>query len=182
MFYISSVSKPKTISGWNETIYDKVGITDTEDGVEEFFTNAQVVKLEQDKNIGTIYGCYCYGKSKYEMYAFCTPMTLGQSASGIKFIELADAFKKMHNPWHLYPVRDYLASLKVGTIIIIDYKFVGDGDHRTHRCTGLFRKTGIDTWDYEDDNSGWAGKGYTAEKTSHAMDYLLCCYTNITVR
>ncbi len=178
MFYVSKVSKPFTVSGWTDTLYNEISVTNTQDGKTDVYNNKQLIELFHNQSI-LLYGCYFYGKSQYEMYAFCTPLQMNKKISKIKITELAKTNKKQHNPWSLYPIRDYLATLQIGTHFTISYKDRADGTGEAINGFYEIEKVDIDSWqlltDY--DNFGFIS---TSHLTS-MLDYPLCCMYDIRI-
>jgi len=178
---VSSIKEPFHIAEWQgTTLYNKIGITDTEDGKEEFYTNNEVLKFIKEKNIN-IYGTYCYGVNKYRMFVFATPMEFDVKVSESKLKALFKTNKERHNPWSLYPIEDYLASLGVATKIIIFYSYVGDGDRRRHSSRAEFVKRDIDSWYYEDKDNAFSGDIVDSRGAANFMDYPSCCMTDLAV-
>lgn len=144
MFYVSSVIDKDR----------KIGVTDTKDGVEEFYTDAQVAKFLVEDKIDI------YGTSYYNYKANCTALKINQILSVSKLTDLVNKWKKVHNQWTGYPVEDYLAEAKIGTTIRVDYFYHADGDGRTHNGTTVIKKLNYDEWSYVDDNNcASGGKG-----------------------
>lgn len=65
MFYVSSVVDENT----------KIGVTDTEDGVEDFFTNRELAKIVKEDKINV------YGASYYNYKVTCTVLKPNQTIS-----------------------------------------------------------------------------------------------------
>lgn len=128
MFYISSVDLSK----------DKIGITDTTDNVEEFYTQKDLVKFH-DKGIKII------GSSYYNYK--CTPTVIQRNICGraSDLRVLLDNWKKVHNSWNGEPVENYLASLRSGTIILVDCIYHGSSGSVTNDHLKLVKKKD-DNW------------------------------------
>lgn len=145
MFFVSDEIKEPT----GRT---KIGITDSYDSVQEYYTNSEIVSFVEEKKINI------YGVSIFNHKATCNIMNTGVTLKKSVLRELLDNWKKVHNPWNGVPVEDYLASAKVGTVVTIDYSYTGDGDGRRH--SGLTKTTKIDTdlWEYEDTENCFSGE------------------------
>lgn len=105
MFYVSSISED-----------GKIGITDTRDSVEEFYTDSQVCNfLNKDK-------IDIYGTSYYNYHSNCTVLRLNQKLSKKKLVKLIDDWRKLHNQWKGYVVEDYLAESRIGSVIRVEYE------------------------------------------------------------
>ena len=171
MLYVSSVASPTKAYKLNETIYDKIGITDTKTGKETFYTNQQVYKLLKSDGLN-IYGTYCYGADKYNMYVFATPQEFNVSVSRSKLKELFVVNKKQHNKWSLYPIADYLASLKVGSSISIEFTDYSEGSGNTFTDTVAIEKVDDDLW-YQSEGF-WGDKNIDSYEAANSLDYPSC--------
>lgn len=160
MFYVSSIVDENT----------KIGVTDTEDGVEDFFTNKELAKIVKEDKINV------YGASYYNYEVECTVLTPNITLLSSKLKELLDAWRKFHNPWTGHPVEDYLACAKIGTKIVVDYSYVGDGDRRQHNCSTILKKIGDDKWSYKDDENTMSGKVDDSRFAAWALE-VSCIYS-----
>ena len=170
MFYISSVGEPFKVSGWNEELYNKIGVTDTYDNVEVFYTNKQLYSIIKKADIN-IYGTFCYGKTSREMYVFATPMKYNESLSKSKLYDLFNNNKKKHNPWSLYPISDYLASVSVGSSFKLTWSDTGSSGE-TFTSSLSAKKVSDDLWDY--DSSYLEESRVTSSVLAQYLDYPSC--------
>lgn len=138
MFYVSSLKD------------NKIGITDTRDNKEEFYSNKEIVQFVESK-VADIYGV-----SVFNHEADCTVLQTDKSLSSSKLKELLTNWKNLHNPWTGVKVQDYLAEAKVGTIIDVDY-ITTDSSGRPHRGNTVIKKLDYDNWKYEDTNNTASG-------------------------
>lgn len=130
---------------------NKIGITDSDDMVEEFFFESDVVRfVEKDKlNI--------YGLTVYNHKTECRPMHIGVRPRKDILVGLLDKWKGVHNKWTGQIVEDYLSSLKVGTVITVDYSDK-DTSGRVFRGRTEITKTNQDEWLFSDDLNTFSGK------------------------
>lgn len=139
MFYVSSIKN------------NKIGITDTNDFVEEFYTDSDIVSfIKKDIDI--------YGTSLYNNKSNSSPIKINQSLSESTLKTLLSEWKKVHNKWTGHKVEDYLASAKIGTKVEVDYSYRGDGDGRVHNGTTVIKRLDYDNWLFEDTNNTFSGK------------------------
>lgn len=157
MFYVSSVKDEKL----------KVGVTDTKDRVEEFYTNEQLCKFIQN-------GITIFGTDYYNHYVTCKPLTLNQTPDRSKLLELLEVWKKVHNQWNGRPVEDYLASLRAGSYIKVDYIYRTTSGTHKKSCTEL-RKKDYDTWLFTDVASTFSGSLCDSKLASGYLDIAFCC-------
>lgn len=139
MFYVSSISG------------NKIGVTDSKDNIEEFYTNDEICDFIKNKKVDI------YGTSYYNYQCDPTPLVINQALKESQLRELLNGWKKLHNRWEGHKVEDYLACAKVGTKIIVDYSYVGDGDRRLHSCTTVIEKLSYDDWHFEDSSNTASG-------------------------
>lgn len=172
MLYVSSVDCERPVYGWNERYYDKIGVTNTLDGKEYFYTNSQLYELLKTQNY-KVYGTYCYGKDRYNMFVFAFPQKFNVKLSGSKLRELLDTHKKQHNPWSEYPIADYLASVAIGATIKIDYTDYGSAN-QLFRGMMYLCKIGEDLWRHQDDNSFFGNDDVDSYTAAHLLDYPWC--------
>ena len=159
MFYISSVKD------------NKIGITDTKDNIEEFYTNDQVCDFLKNKKIDI------YGTSYYNYMCNPTPLVINQTLKESRLRELVFNWKKLHNAWEGHKVEDYLACAKVGTKIIVDYSYIGDGDRRSHTGTSIIKKLRYDEWYFEDKNNTSSGERGSSRFAAWVLE-VACVYSN----
>lgn len=141
MFYVSSLKG------------DKIGITDTTDNIEEFYSNREVVNFVHKRlNI--------YGISVFNNKADCTVLNVNKTINKSELVSLLNNWRKVHNQWTGIPVEDYLAEAKQGTKIVVHYTYRGDGDHRIHNeVTQLVKIDAInDKWKYDDTCNTFSGE------------------------
>lgn len=161
MFYVSSIVD----------LDKKIGITDTDDGVEEFYTDAQIYEF-MDKGLVDI-----YGTSPYNYKANCTALEIDRTITISRLKNLLDEWGRIHNRWHGHPVEDYLASAKIGTKITVDYTYIGDGDRRRHRGITRLTKLNYDEWYYDDTDNIASGKKYDSRFAAHCLE-VACLYSS----
>jgi hypothetical protein len=147
---------------------NKFGVTDTDDDVEEFYTDREIAKLLESKKV------YIYGTSYYNYQANCTPLRVPIRLELSKLKELLKKWGEVHNPWNGHPVEDYLAQAVIGTIIDVKYYDIGsNGETFTGRT--LVRKLTYDRFEFEDANcidSGTVGDArYAASCLERACIY-----------
>lgn len=90
-----------------------IGIKDTDDWVEEFVTESELVGVVRDKKL------HIAGVKLWNNKPECSIITLDQTLDKQTLLGLLAAWKKVHNPWTGYPVVRYLASAKVGTKVTV---------------------------------------------------------------
>lgn len=162
MFYVSSVIDKDR----------KIGVTDTRDGVEEFYTDAQIADfLKKDK-------IDIYGTSYYNYKANCTALKINQTLSESKLKSLIADWGRVHNQWTGHPVEDYLASAKIGTKITVDYTYVGDGDRRSHRGITRLTKLNYDEWYYQDEVNIFSGSKGSSRFAAHCLE-VACLFSRV---
>lgn len=130
----------------------KIGITDSYDSVQEYYTNSEVVSLVKKKNINI------YGVSIFNNEATCNVIGIDVTLKKNVLKELLDNWKKVHNPWNGVPVEDYLASAKVGTVVTVDYTYIGDDGGGRHNGLTKITKIDTDSWKYEDTENCFSGE------------------------
>lgn len=162
MFYVSSIRG------------NKIGVTDTSDGVEVFCTDKDIYNILEDKNRTED----IYGTSPYNGMANCTVLKINQLLSKSKLLELIGNWKKVHNQWSGYPVDDYLAEAKLGTKIIVTYSYYGDGDRKKHIDKTVLKKLSWDNWKYEDTSNTMSGKCGSSRFAAWALE-VACIYSNM---
>lgn len=120
------------VSGINDNLIE---VTDTDDNTIESISNRDLVEVCES-------GITVYGVSIFNRIAKCTPLTLGMTLLPLRLGDLINKWKAIHNEWNGYPVRDYLAELRVGTVIdVIIWEEENKGKAK-------FIKLGIDSWYY----------------------------------
>lgn len=138
-----------------------LGVTDTWTGETQFLSDENVVKLLQSK-------IYIYGTSLYNYKSNGSPLTLGEKISNSKFSKLIDSAKKLHNPWTMAPLADYLACVGIGSVIK-----VWDIDPRTFEISySRFEKLDVDTWYLRDSDNTIADM----PMHSHQIDEIVLHY------
>ena len=162
MFYVSSVIDKDR----------KIGVTDTRDGVEEFYTDAQIYNF-MDKGIVDI-----YGTSPFNHRANCTAIEINKTITISKLKDLIKEWGRIHNQWHGHPVEDYLVSAKIGTKITVDYTYVGDGDRRSHRGITRLTKLNYDEWYYDDTDNISSGEKGDHRFAAHCLE-VACLFSRV---
>ena len=174
MYYVSGVSEPFNAPSLNETVYNKIQITDSDSGSVDVLSNKSA--LQAIKKYGfKIYGTYCYGSDKEHMYVFATPQKFGVSADVRKLQDLCNNHRIKHNPWSEYPIADYLASLEVNTILNITGSMSGNyDDPNIYKFDATITKVGSDKWYVKDDNIVFGNTYVNSYAATHILD-VYCC-------
>jgi hypothetical protein len=139
MFYISSQKG------------DKFGVTNTDTNEEIFYTDSQIARILEQKQV------HIYGTNYYNYKANCTPISLNVKLSKSELEKLLKNWKSVHNQWSGRPVADYLAQARIGTKIEVDYSYTGDGDRSMHNGVTIIGKLSLDQWKWDDTDSIFAG-------------------------
>ena len=144
MYYVSDVRN--LIMDGNFSRYDRISITDTSDGITETYRNADIVKAlyrqrSQFEHPIHVYGMYFYGRDKMNMYAFAKKLVLGQTIDERAFMSLLTGISKLHNPWTVAELEDYIVQLQENTIIRVKGMF----DSGTN-FSFLAKRVDVDTW------------------------------------
>ena len=160
MFYVSSIVD----------LDKKIGITDTRDGVEEFYTDSQIYDF-MTKGIVDI-----YGTSPFNHRANCTVLEIDKTITISRLNNLLSEWGRIHNQWHGHPVEDYLASAKIGTKITVNYTYVGDGGRRSHRGITRLTKLNYDEWYYDDTDNISSGENGDNRFAAHCLE-VACLYS-----
>ena len=158
MFYVSSLEG------------DKIGITDTRDGKEEFYSNREVVGFKENA-VAKVFGV-----SVFNHKADCTVLKLDRKIRGSDLKKLLSDWKKVHNPWTGIPVECYLAEAKIGTRVIVDYVATSDGDRHRHRGTTILKKLSYDEWYYKDTTNMMSDKTGDSEFAAWCLE-VSCIYS-----
>lgn len=135
MFYISSVRADGL-----------VGVTDTNDGVVEFYKKHDLVRIIESQKVKI------FGASVYNHELEPEVLTLDKILDANELKRRIDAWRKLHNPWTGLPVENYLAEAVVGTAITVGYQTV-DTSGRLHKCATRLVKLNYDEWDFYDPDS-----------------------------
>lgn len=164
MLYVSDVKDIKTA----------IGVVDTDDNVKEYISNRKLAKIVHDMKV------VVYGTSYYNYEVECTPLKLNQQLDISVLMKLLKAWRFPHNCWTGYPVRDYLATLKVGTSFQVDYKDT-DTAGNTFRGHQTFKKVDLDAWLIADKDIIGCD-GVTNYNSKMAAGYLesSCIYCTVT--
>lgn len=138
---------------------DNFGVTDTSDGVEEILTDRDIVKLLENK-------VHIYGTSLYNHKSNSTVLKLDIDISKSELSKLISAAWKLHNPWTMHPIEDYLACVKVGSFIKV---------HNSEDDTyPLFEKIGIDTWCLTDSDNTISDTPLPSCRIDEVLFYYCC--------
>lgn len=156
MFYVSAVHDGQSKS-------NKIGITDTNDGIEEIWTNKDLVKVVESKV------AYVYGVSIFNHIAECIPIKMNTRLSQVKLVSLLKKWREVHNPWTGAPVEAYLASAKIGTRIVVNYVSTGSSGQTIKGTTELTRLD-YDTWHYEDTDNISSGENCNTSLATHHLE------------
>lgn len=140
MFYISSECKSGLI-----------GVTDTSDGVEEFYKSCDLIDLIRFQRIKI------YGASVYDNKLERTVLEIDKVISAKELGYRLDNWKKVHNPWTGIPVENYLAEAQIGTAINVAYH-TKSSDGRLIKGTSRIEKQGYDSWSFYDEGSVLSGR------------------------
>lgn len=129
------------------------GVTDTADGVTEYYADDVLVKLIRSKTIPS----EIYGTDIYNNKLDATVLHIDKTLDKSELLERIDDWKRVHNPWSGLPVKYYLAESKVGTVIVAKYT---DTTSSGRVFTGVTKLTRLsyDEWLYEDENSVNTGR------------------------
>lgn len=130
-----------------------VGVTDTADGVTEYYADNILVKLIQSKAIPS----EIYGIDIYNNTLEATVLHINKDLDESELRKRIDNWRSVHNLWTGLPVKYCLAESKVGTVIVAKYT---DTTTSGQVFTGVTKLTRLsyDEWLYEDDNSVNTGK------------------------
>lgn len=154
MFYVSDIK--------DNYIGSLIGVTDTADGVTEYYPDRVLVKLIQSKAIPS----EIYGTDIYNNKLDATVLHVDETLDSLELRKRIDAWKRVHNSWTGLPVKYYLAESKVGTVIIVKYTDTTH-DGRVFSGTSKITRLSYDKWLFEDDNSTFSGQvGDTSFATS----------------
>lgn len=137
MFYVSSIKG------------DKIGVTDTSDNIEEFYSDSQIVDIINKGKVKI------YGTNYYNYKSNSKPIKINQSISEY---DLKKLYENPNNPWCNRDIENYLASAKIGTEIVVDYVYVGDGDRRHHSAETRLKRIDYDNWYFEDTENTFSGR------------------------
>ena len=136
----------------SKVVDNSVYVTDTKDNVEERVT-VQDICLLYKKCIKVI-GTEVFDNKVQRV----TQIKVGVPLSSNKLIERIKAYAKLHNPWEGLKVTEYLATARIGTVITIEYSYIGDGDRRRHCGTSVITRKDWDSWLFEDSESAFSGR------------------------
>jgi hypothetical protein len=164
MFYVSSQ---------NGNLF---GVTNTETGIEEFYTDEQIAMMLKS-NTADI-----YGTSYYNYKANCTPLKINIALSKSKLESLIENWRNSHNQWKGHSVEDYLAQAKIGTRIRVDYSYVGDGDRRLHSSSTVIKKDSWDSWHYEDLENTFSGTDGDSRFAAWTLEVACLCSKSYIIR
>ena len=156
MFYVSSIKG------------DKIGVTDTADGVEEFYTDSQIVQFLESK-------VDIYGTSYYNHKANCSVIKINQNLNVDLLRTLLSSWKKLHNQWEGHKVEDLLASSKVGTRITVQY-IVQCSNGTKERGQTVLTRVDNDYWDFKDTSNVMSGKFGDSRFAAQALE-IACIYS-----
>ena len=135
MFYVSCVSPSGLI-----------GVTDTNDGVEEFYKNSEIVSIIESKK------AKIFGVSVFNHKAEPTALTIDRVLDVYELDNRINAWRKLHNPWTEKPVEYYLAEAQIGTAINVAYRAKVTGGRWMNGVTRLVRIS-YDEWYFYDPES-----------------------------
>lgn len=149
-------------------------IKDSKDNIEEKVKNRVIVRLMEDKILNI------YGVSIYNHTAECKPISTDIKGSKTELRNLLDDLERVHNKWTLKPIEDYLASLKVGSVVQIEYKDYDSSGNIFHG-TITIKKLDEDLWLYEDKNSTFTGDKGNSRFAADVLDIAYCSVASATV-
>ena len=160
MFYVSSI-QPNGL----------IGVTDTDDNVEEFYTSRKLAEIIKDsrKRLDEVhvFGCQLWNND-----AECQVIKLGQTLDVDTLKALISKWRGCHNPWEEFGVECYLAGAKVGTVIVVAYDCT-DTSGRVSHCDTRLVRTSISDWYFEDSSNTMSGKYSDSRFATWALD--VCC-------
>lgn len=121
----------------------KIGITDTDDGKEDIWSNADLVKVITENNIPI------GGVVIVNGVAECTPIKMNIQLSRERLVKLFHECRD-NDIRSIVPLESYLASARVGTQIAVNYiNTLKDG--RKVKGEAVFVRLDYDTWTCKDD-------------------------------
>ena len=150
MFYVSCLSPSGLI-----------GVTDTNDGVEEFYKNNEIVSIIESKK------AKIFGVSVFNHKAEPTALTIDRVLDVYELENRINAWRKLHNPWSGKPVECYLAEAQIGTAINVAYRTQATGGRWMNGVTRLVRLS-YDEWYFYDPMS-------TANKSTGDSSFAASC-------
>ncbi len=155
MFFVSKVN--------GNDIY----IKDSKDNVEEKVKNRIIVRLMEKKILNI------YGVSIYNHTAECKSISVNIDGNKMELRNLLDDLKRVHNKWTLKPIEDYLASLKVGSVVQIEYEGYGSSGNIFYSTTTI-KKLDEDLWLYNDEASTFTGNKGDSRFAAYMLDIAYC--------
>lgn len=175
MLYVASVGEPRSVYGWSEKVFDKIGVMNTDTGTITNYTNAELYRFLRGipNSRPVVYGTYVYGKSQHEMYVFATPLTILKRIDKRELEQLLNNWANKHNKWSAYPVADYMAMCQVGSYIELAY-MDRDTAGRTFTGSVKLKKTALDIWYFEDTNCVSSGQYFDSATAVDYLDYAWC--------
>lgn len=157
MFYVSCVSSSGLI-----------GVTDTNDGVEEFYKNSDIVDILASKKVKI------FGVSVFNRKAEPTALTLDKVLDVHELEGRVIAWRNLHNPWTGKPVEYYLAEAQVGTAINVAYRTQTSDKRWVKGVTRLVRLS-YDEWYFYDPDSVANGRVGDSEFAARCLE-VACIY------
>lgn len=151
MFYISSKNN------------DKYGITDTSDGVEEFYSSRKIYDLMKNNKL-LIYGASCWNND-----AECDILILGKKFDSNILKSRIDTCRKLNNPWNEKPILNYLVELSAGTKFIISATDYTPETHRPFTVKSMFIKKDVDSWFFDSDEHVGGNQYYNNDRVSSIL-------------
>lgn len=159
MFYISSLKNNGSVCG----------ISDTKDGVEEFFKDYEVVKMIRDKKIDIV-GGYVFDN---KLNAFI--ITLDNKPSLSELRSRISKLSKLHNDWvRKEQIEYYIASLRVGTTIYVKSKSTYPESNMYYYTESTFKKLSYDEWRFNSDSNISDGRVDDNSFAAYMLDVYTC--------
>lgn len=125
---------------------NKIGVTDTDDMVEELYTKAELRRIISNKAItNNIFGLRGT-LDKPEYY----PITIDKPINKKEFICLISEYKNSKNDFDQRRLADLFASAVVGSVLQIDWKGAASNGIKQHKL--VLKKIDYDRWNTKCDS------------------------------
>lgn len=99
----------------------------------------------------------------------------GQKASMEKALkQVIEEYKAKHGPYYENKVREVVSQLPIGTRVIVDYRYKGDGDGIVHKCKTTCIRNIDGRWYFYDENNTFDGQSGDDGLCVWALDVSLC--------
>ncbi len=156
MLYVTGVSE-------NEVI-----IADTHDNIKDKISRRELDSIVCNDQL-RIYGASSHYNGKADLQALHYPIDCSKGA----LEKLLKEQKSLNNQWTHAKVQDYLAQVKIGTTIRIDYHGRSDDGGYPYTGSGVVMRKSDDSW-YIKDDGFWSDGGNGS--TDDAAYVLAVCY------